>query len=782
MTTEQKHYSCQGCDRDDLTLTRNGRVRSHAANGKRVGPDNPACPEGSNFPVQSTEHHTHRFEYGDDGNGHSGSVCTVGDCGMAEPENAPDLSDDPSLHVPPRLVPPNPFRDPAPGGVWDTIGTGRPEIPRREPEKFDEVIKEVARPSGPAPQPTGPVSADDFLDDDDHEEEARETSADTRPFWPARYDGTCYTCGIAFYEGEGIRKVDGGYEAEECCGPEAREQDRVPDRPKAPARTLPVVNGRYKLPHPETGKPVTASRSSKYAEGIADSYMLDLWRHRMILAGLVADPEILEKVASAMRDKDPLDVVKNERSFLNKMADNAMTAAGGDRRSTAGTTLHKYTEEVDAGTRALADVPDEYRRDAAAYVHALNNCGFRPVKGLIERSVYCDDLKVSGTFDRVLECVRDTGVLDLDGRKTTIHAGEFVIGDVKSGDNIKHPWLEILIQESIYAHGVNENGVAVQDDPDGPFRWVRLEEFGAGKVREDVGVVMHIPYGSGECRFYAADLITGWRGAQICKANREFWKIELPKVPIATYAVADTDGASGLGTATDSYEDDGMVTCFCGAKWDNIEIANAYGHDREECDETEEPEVHAGIPGADHVAASGLPDPGTALAVAISQSVVDGDAATIRALASLPDLSKIEPDDKVWDWIFKTARTREEANDAWREAKARGVPEERIKQLVALVKLEDPKPQTAVSRPQEPPAAQPVAEEGGSRPPAAQEQDGPTLTERAHRVTTKAEASAVFHEANDKINKMPEDKRPAAREYRDKLVAIMKERLAKSSS
>ena len=86
--SDQK-YSCQVCARDDLTLTRNGRVRSHAANGKRVGPENPACGGGSDFPVQSTPFHTHVFEYADDGNGHSGSFCTVDDSGMAEPEGRP---------------------------------------------------------------------------------------------------------------------------------------------------------------------------------------------------------------------------------------------------------------------------------------------------------------------------------------------------------------------------------------------------------------------------------------------------------------------------------------------------------------------------------------------------------------------------------------------------------------------------------------------------------------------------------------------------------------------
>jgi len=816
--TDRQTYSCQGCTRDDLTLTRNGRVRSHAPNGKRVGPDNPACPEGSNFPVQNTELHTHRFTWADDENGHSGSFCTVDDCGMAEPDEGPTMADDPSIHVPP---PPNPFRDPLPGGLHDNAQSHRGE---------------TERPA--AAEPYVPRGADDFLDGDENEEEGEDVVDDGPRFWPARYDGNCVSCGSHFLEGENIRRADGGYEAEDCCGPYAREQDRVEDRPKIVARTLPVVNGRYKLPDPETGKPISGSRASKYAEGIADSYALDQWRHRMILIGLLQDPEILEKVASGIRNLEPLEAVKVRRAFLNSRAEEAMLAAGSKKRAEKGTTLHKYTEEVDAGQRELEDVPEDYYRDAVAYRLALAECGFRPVKGLIERSVYSSELGVSGTFDRVLECVRDTEVLDLDGRATTIHAGEFVIGDVKSGDNIESPWLEILIQEAIYAHAINENGVAVQDEPGGPFRWAPLEDFGLSdygkpaRVREDVGVVMHVPYGSGECKFYPADLVTGWRGAQICKANRDFWKIELPQVPFATFSATDVgsevdyeqgeepestpeepsvdqlamenraaddeamaamitqeerdaamaelvesikEDATGAdaterpdpghvshtvasgpewaesvrrekeekekiraikeAAAREMYEMD-QYTCACGAKWDNIETANACDHDTDGCG----------------------PDPDLA--------------------APMPEWGELSL--QQWTDAFKSAETRDQANDLWRRAKRAGVPDDTIKALVALVKLGDPKAQTAVSRPDTPSPTQPVQETEKTPEPPATPRDGRSLTDRAHAVTTKAEASAVFKEINDKIKTMPEEKRPAAKEYRDKLVRIMQDRLARA--
>lgn len=48
--TDTAKAACRRCPRTDLSLTANGRVRSHAANGKRPGPENPNCPGGSDLP------------------------------------------------------------------------------------------------------------------------------------------------------------------------------------------------------------------------------------------------------------------------------------------------------------------------------------------------------------------------------------------------------------------------------------------------------------------------------------------------------------------------------------------------------------------------------------------------------------------------------------------------------------------------------------------------------------------------------------------------------------
>lgn len=820
-----KKYSCQGCTRSDLTLTANGKTRSHAANGKRVSADNPACGMGSEWPLESTEFHTHVFTYADDDNGHSGSFC---ECGLVEPEDVPAPEAGPP-------APPNPFRDPLPGGVHDNAGRAHvvtdpvthdavmvipdSEDPRErlgtctrcgEPRDghAHEDTPQGARPVDTDPDafldgaaggnPARNTDPDAFLDGAEDDPDAGESDGSGPRYFASRYDGTCVTCLDRFEAGDMIRRdPEGGrgYEGEDCCG----EENQVrPERPKAVARTLPVTAGRYRFPHPVTGKPTSGQRASKFAEGVQDKYALDQWKGRMIVLGMTIRPDLIEKAQSALRNEDPAKVAKLKRDYLNKVAEDARLAAGSKTRAKKGTQLHAYTEELDGGTRTLAEVPEDYRRDAEAYVAALAEAGFRPVLGLIERSVYCDELGVTGTFDRVLMCIRDTEVVDLDGRPVAIREGEFVIGDVKSGDNIESPWLEILVQEAIYAHAVNENGIAVQDEPGGPWRWSPLAEQGVGKVREDVGIVMHIPYGTHECKLYFADLITGWRGAKLCKQTRDFWKIKLPKQPVMSTLIAeavtedDSIDPETLMTRPDlpapesftidrvppapEIPEDDRVVCFCGSAWDTIEIANAYDHDYEGCGPDPELPAPTPEPPAKNIMEA-VHRAKHAVAVAHQEvrSILNGSAAPAdEGNVEMPTTGHTWHE---WEEKFRAAKTREEANETWREAKEAGVTAEEIKRLIPLVKLSD-QGQAAVSRPASPTPARPAEKLLPVPETKPQSQDRPNLTDRAHAVTTREEASKIFKEARAKIEEMEPGDRPKAQEYLKRLTKIMADRLA----
>lgn len=600
----ERIHACQRCTREDLSLTMNGRVRSHTANGKRRSETNPHCPGGSDFPrhdhdyqeegdgvfrcqvcektdprptgqevrnaetainspatpddvyaqaesvlivaeeygIRPCKPEDHRFSYADDGNDHSGSFCDL--CGapddrptrgevinaMVDAMGAPPEAEDATLEV---------VSDAARRGVRPNMPTGTltgGPNPHRPPLSTGSEAQDRAR-GIPAKEPDRVSSADDFMGSDLPEGD------DSPRYFPARYDGSCDTCGADFGEGDMIRKSpDGGWEAEECCGGEIDTE--AEQRPRTTAPQLPVRNGRYQGPHPETGKPTSFTRTTTYVGVIADNFALKLWEERMGAMGFVKRPDLLQQVETLLRDNGgiPYEVAKLQRERLNKIFEDAKLAAGSKDRARKGTILHKHTQEIDMGRKSVGDVPMEFRKSVNAYLTAMADSGLECIPDLIERSTSVIfgkrlALQVAGTFDRILRVTKELkGTLD-SGREVVLKPGEYVIGDVKSGQDLSYAWDEIEMQESIYAHGVDENGIAVPDN--GHWRWADLAEFGIDKIRLDVGIVMHMPYGETSCDLYFADLISGWSGAKICTTVSDRRARDTTMTPVREYVVGD---------------------------------------------------------------------------------------------------------------------------------------------------------------------------------------------------------------------------------------------------
>jgi hypothetical protein len=749
---ETKKAACPLCPRTDVSLVAGGVLRAHAANGKKITPENPMCPGsgghpkgayegepggehhgggalckecrmpypltanqrirthldrsgrancpgGSDWPLgvegispvleQEVEaeygrsraaaaelnslygpEHVHDFEYGDDGKGHSGSFCV---CGMEEP-------DDPSTA--------------ARAGATVTV------IPRS--------------------------AADDFLGGGSPTPEPEQGGKG--PWFDSAYDGDCSGCYTSFLSGDVIRADgDGGWEAQDCCGDEiesdAEARAAVAERPKHISLQLPVKNGRYEGPHPITGKKTKWTRTTTFAETIADSIALDQWKSRMAALGLARRPDLMENVKRILKGGVAYEVARERRDDLNSIVEQAKLAAGSKDRAKKGTQLHKHTEEVESGRKTVKDVPDEYRPDVAVYLAALEAAGFRPVPHLIERSVLTLELAkgIVGTFDRVLECIRDQPETVLEGRRVQIHAGDYVIGDVKSGAMLDYAWQEIQIQESIYAHGINEHGVAtvVYDDQNRPhWAWSPLSEQGIKPVREDVGIVMHMPYGEARCSIVPADLIAGWRDAKLCAAVRSGRDPKMPE-PLLSLTKADVTGAAAaiikeLGDMTSD------------------ETATIRHAEPEAFDRPTAAQMTTGHP----------------------------------SVTRPPTVAQ-------WEAKFRAVKTPEEGNAAWQEAKDAGLTKEVIKTLLAVVDME--KAQAAVSRPSRPTPA-PVANPGRTTAPApAPVPAQPTYEDRARSVTTRPEASALFQEMKGEVAKIGMTRLNA-------LVKLMQDTLAKASN
>jgi hypothetical protein len=233
-----------------------------------------------------------------------------------------------------------------------------------------------------------------------------------------------------------------------------------------------VERDRYQRPliiPPGGGKKIPYRRVTTYIDVLSDRYLLELSKQRKVAHGLAMRPDLVLKAASAAGDK----------KLLNEVAKAASEAAGASQAATVGTALHAITEQIDRGEDAL--IPPSAQADIDAYRKATAHLKIK----MIEVFVVHDDLKVGGTFDRVVE---------LDGTN--------YVADIKTGSIDWDPG-KIEMQLAMYARG------QVYDP--------RTGERTPLDVDTTRGLVIHLPAGSGQCTLPWADLTIGWAGVQIAK-------------------------------------------------------------------------------------------------------------------------------------------------------------------------------------------------------------------------------------------------------------------------
>lgn len=270
--------------------------------------------------------------------------------------------------------------------------------------------------------------------------------------------------------------------------------------------------GRYRLPHPVTGKEQSWQRVTTFARMASDGFGLEQWKLRMALKGASLRPDLVALAAS-------LDAKKDAKR-LNALVEQAREAAGGSAAANLGTAIHALTETVDLAKdkrAALSDVPVAQRSDVAAYLDCLDAHGIVVVPEMVERITCVPAYEVAGTLDRGLEITRSGRITLRSGRTVTLRSGEHVIGDVKTGKDLSHGEGEIAVQLHSYAQGVNEAGVWDH----GSQRWADVP-----KVRGDVAFVMHVPAGTGTCTLYVIDLDMGREAAKLCVAVRAGRKVK----------------------------------------------------------------------------------------------------------------------------------------------------------------------------------------------------------------------------------------------------------------
>ncbi len=260
----------------------------------------------------------------------------------------------------------------------------------------------------------------------------------------------------------------------------------------------------------KNGNILGITRTTTFNKAASDNTALVAWGKRNVVVGASRRPDLIAQAHGKH--------VAEDKGFLDDLVEALEMAADAKVSADVGTLVHTYTEELDAGKIALADVPPAYRGPVMSYRAALESAGLEVVPGLMEGTVCTREFGgVAGKFDRILRHVA---------------SGTYVMGDLKTGRNMTYGWDEIELQEWIYTDGYNR---------DGTYDWNRDEwtppEF---QVRTDVGVVMWLPVQqpskpfppgwdvrangepqAGVCYLLRTDLQRGRRHGELCLAVRE---------------------------------------------------------------------------------------------------------------------------------------------------------------------------------------------------------------------------------------------------------------------
>lgn len=422
---EAIRYGCRSCRRTDLTTTWDNSLRKHTANGKRRDDDNPYCL--GKVPVQ-----------------------------VADIEDAEHRRTAVS-------APPNPHRDPLPGGLHENAARAGVAVPERVSPRcpgcgHDEHTGECRelRMDGPP----GSVDECGCLDDSDlpHDTGAVPSADPARAHVPVPDD-------CPFGDGGKHRFAFGecgcGYEDPNYVEPAPVVAARVPvvqsgadvlmggtphnasetdgdpmdvlmaEDPPADGTDKLYRNGRYALPDPLTGNKRTWTRATTMAETLSDLYSLNLWRIRMVLIGLARFPDLLDELQEIDGDGEEgkLDP-KIHKDILNKIGGKAQTLAGSKVPASWGTEMHTCIERLSRDEVTLEEVPEKYRDEVTAWAAAMQEAELSAVPHLIERRIAVPMYGTAGTLDQVDRVHRGRSIR-LGNRIIRLAAGDHIIGDVK---------------------------------------------------------------------------------------------------------------------------------------------------------------------------------------------------------------------------------------------------------------------------------------------------------------------------------------------------------------
>lgn len=226
------------------------------------------------------------------------------------------------------------------------------------------------------------------------------------------------------------------------------------------------------------GDPEPYTRVSTLAKTLDDQSALMDWKARTAVKGVVSRPDLL-----ALAQATPLE----DRKTLNGLVKNGMEAAAASKAANMGTAIHSFTEAIDLGNLTVDQVPAEQRPLVQDYLDTMKRHDMQTVSA--ENFVVQDDIKAAGTFDRLL-----------------LHDGKLLVGDIKTGTNVKFLALATAIQIAVYANSV--------------FYDIDTGARSPMPVDRTTGILIHLPQDGSPCALYSLDLEAAWHHALLAAEVR----------------------------------------------------------------------------------------------------------------------------------------------------------------------------------------------------------------------------------------------------------------------
>lgn len=244
--------------------------------------------------------------------------------------------------------------------------------------------------------------------------------------------------------------------------------------------------GRPLIIPPDGGDPVAYTRASTLSKVTDDTSNLVTWAQRHVAVGFARRPDLIDRVIGIISNNDnPVDDAKWD---LNKLCKKAQEASGSGSAAEVGTALHEMCEAMDRGRDVVPG-----RWEAHLDVYRMMTNGLRMLD--IETFVVNDELKVAGTFDRLVQ----------------YSDGTVMVADLKTGKwEMDYP-ANVATQIAIYARGSRYDPATGERTP--------LHD----QVDTSTGLLIHLPVTAPRpaCVVQGLDLNAGWARAELSVRLRE---------------------------------------------------------------------------------------------------------------------------------------------------------------------------------------------------------------------------------------------------------------------